>query len=481
MTKTPKAPRPTWKLQDREIPATYPVSELNHRQAMADALAVKKGWERGRDITNFIQAAASFHIEAARGAYVELALLLRDGAVRSFDGWTAELRETSTSNIINALLRREGQPGAIHLSIKVEKTMTEEAVARYAELSKAIDIELKEQGIDPKSRFMKKLFGKGGPNTPSEDLQEALQKDPKSYREIMTGDHLDSVTLHAIELDGVMPGIDRWNTQSLESLEKDLTGGGYHPGRQLSAQPSTRFREEDGFIHPTTPDVVGCAEILLPVISGFFWANQLAPMISEKSFKIGRMPWTAYGDPVLDEAAHAAVFVQCGRFDETVLDAVKTFSRGLAEHDFNHLLTDFLELAEGMAAYDFTSPDNRFDANDGRDDAYVAREDGNLCLYNQTQNGEFRMELALNQTDGPDFVEFTEVETGTPRLYARFAKTEAGWVQDYDAALTGREPVPYHIENVKSFNYSIAGFASLHCVLSEEMGLKREEDDTPEI
>lgn len=482
MTRDLGLPRPTWKLGEEALPATYPAAVLDSTEAMHDALAVKKGWERGRDITDFIVAAAGYHIEAARHAYVELAMMLRDGKAAAIDGWVPELRETSTPNVINAMLRREGEPGAIHVSISVRKVMTEEAGARFTELSKDIDRELEGRGIDPECRRIQRILGKG-PITPSERVQDILTQDPSSYRGIKSGDELERVTVHAVQMDGIMQGLTSSDVQTLLSLEGDLKDDGYHCGRQIIMTPSMSYRMDKGFISQM-PDrnTGGCAEILLPALSAMLRGNGLGSMVEDASGAVGKMPWTCVGGleaALLEEAAHAAVYRQGGMFNDEILEAVKAFSRGLAQHDFNRLVPEFIELAGGLAAHDFTSADNRFDANDGRDDGYVARENGNLCLYNLTQNGEFRMELAFDLADGPDFVEFTEVNSGKPKLYARFAKTDEGWVQDYDGASTGRDPVPYHIENVKHFNYSICGFASLHCVLEDEHGLTREEETGP--
>lgn len=473
--------RPTWRLENETLPATYPASRLDPNEAMIGALDVEKRRLRRSDITKFIKAAASFHIQAAQDAYVEFALLLRDGAVKPFDGWTAELRDTSTSNVVNALLHHKDRPGAIHVSISVNKTMTDEARARYADLSVAINHEYAERGIDLKGRFLKKYFGKGGANTPSEDMQDVLEKDPASYRDVMSGDQLDRVTLHAIYRDGLMWGIDANNVETLEHRENDVMAGGYHPGKQITAKPTSRFSMADFYMTPTTMDVGDCAEILLPVLSGFLLENGLGDMVNEKSRSIGDMSWEAYDDPVLDEAAHAAVYQQGGLFNEDVLGAVKAFSCGLAEHDFRLFLPELLELSESLEAEGFTSQGALFSVNDGQDNAYVTHEDGNLCLCKMAENGTFRIEFAVNQTDGPDYIELTEVETGTPKLSARFARSENGWAQDFDGQLTGRKRIPYHIEKIKIFNDAIDSFGSLHCYLEEKMRLAREECGGPEI
>lgn len=473
--------RPTWRLQDQILPATFPAAGVDRIAAIETALSRQAPYERCNEVTEFVKSALTYHVEAAAEAYVALAAKSTAGSISGFAGWEAKTIDTALPGAADLLLTNPDHPGGYHVSIRARPVLTEDAEANLRVFQSKAEKELDALGIPASERLMRDVLGTNHPTT-NEVFIESLKKHPDSYRGVAAGDVFDKLIVTAVNISGPPPGVEAQdcNAQS-EVLGKDVDDG-YFRGQHIHIGRS-HVPDEDGMLSESTAlRIGGSAEIITPILSGLLKENGLGAAIAARNAEIGKLSWKCFGDAAgaeRSEAAHACVSESEGLFDAGVLEDVQAFARGVACHDISRHADDYVSLARNLLAGGHVDTESAFDANDLRDWVHVEQKDEVLSLFNRTENGAYRLDIGLDGDGEAAVLEaFTISAPGKPCI-GRFHRDEGIWREDYAGDVIWGDQVEQNIRNLRDLNNMISSLASLACVLEEELK-ERAPEETPE-
>ena len=139
--------RPTWQLGDQELPASLPAVRVDPHEAIETALAYRIGRERMDETTDFVEHAMAFHLQAAKDAYTDLAVLISRGRAAPVPGWSLEPLSSAIPGATEFLLANENGPGGYHVSLRTRPVYTVLAERHVAGLRERIREELETQGL----------------------------------------------------------------------------------------------------------------------------------------------------------------------------------------------------------------------------------------------------------------------------------------------------------------------------------------------
>lgn len=470
--------RPTWTLEDEQRPGCRAAADIDLGAALREAREAP-GHQLRMDEPFAIQlAAVDYAGEAMQDALLRLALLVRDGApIESGDGWRTYLLDDAHDRIDFVLTHPE-QPGAWCIAVDVISRMTEDAGIRHAYLQKRLADELSGLGLDDRQILMRRILGPlGASPTDVEREIAALKADPASHAGIDGASRLSALSGAAVELGrGGWKGLGRGgrppgvvNVGDPDILDDPRSRRDWSSGFALEIRPRSRSRDDD-MLSPSSKRSGPVAHLPMQILGDMVRRANLGDLVAKRERRISRMPWICYGeekDVLLQEVGYAAVHRSGGFLDGSVVDVVRGYSAAMAAADLWRHLDELHALSTRLIGAGFTSRENSFDANDMRDMAHAVDGDGVRSLVTATQNGTFRLDIAL-EGDGVREVRAWRANEGDPKLFGRFAMTEAGLVHDFDGALSGEPPIDYTIRNVRDMNGVILSLTSVACVFAEE-------------
>lgn len=463
------AERPTWKVEDLTLSGSFPARSIDPDAAMEAALAYKISHDRLNDVTALVKAAMGYFIEASQDALVELACKATAGSLCAPDGWELEVLPQRNGQSADLLLR-SAVAGGWHIGLRTAKEFTGAAHARLEELNQEIDRDLDAQGLTGKEKILRRIFPKGD-LTPAEKAYAALEADPESYRGLQPGDRFSRLTMNAFTLKGPPAGVEDFSR--LDEILKADPDKDYLYGNHVQAVPELSLSDERReLLSSNSLNIVhGSAEVALLLLSRLLSENGLADIVKARSDELSLKGWRCYdsspGGAEIMDAATAAVYRSGGLFDERVLERVSRFSRGIAAHDVNLRVPDFMSLAAGLVKHGYTSPERQFEANDGKHVGYAREEVFGFSVEVKTQRGMYRVDLHIEDGEMMRICAFRE-SGGVARPVGRFVRGADGFEEDYAGRRTGEPAVAYHISKVMDMNGIIAALSTLSCVLDME-------------
>lgn len=520
MTNLP--PRPTWKLGNEVLPASYPAAILDPEAAFAAALAAKAPYDRLNDVSDVTKAAVSYAAETMRDGVAMLAFMARHQAstpLVSEDGWMAFYEPGPSKTVIDLVLVNPVEPGAWHVSVHYDKRMTDGARARAKELEDQVHAARVAAGASDRDAHLAVILasigGGKGDQTPEQKALKQLQSDPASYRDAQPGDELTRFCATALILDeggwkGVgLPGYPRGTERSdsvpaSKFLPIEKHGSVWWSGMEVIAAPQSSYRRHEQHLHPGSDRMGGSAHIPMTILSGLVRSIGQAGRVQEANRETGQRSWVSFGDSrsvLLQDAGMAVVAASGGFFDQDVADRIRDFSAGIAASDVARNMEDWFALVPRLEARGFTDASHRFDCNDMRDQSYAKVEEAMRCAVLETQHGTYRIDMHEDGEGGIARIEafrvlIPEIHWNDPdrdekrgelrsrdilsfdtRPVGRFVMTEEGLKPAYGATEEGQPAIDYTIRNVRDMNGIVASLSSTCCCFDEEYPEKTEDDD----
>ncbi|MCE6958732.1 hypothetical protein LAZ40_06685 [Cereibacter sphaeroides] len=484
--------RPTWDLGGEPRPASFPACQIDLDAAFAAALAEDPGYERMGDVTDVTHAAIGYAAECMRDALAELAFRARDlgpdVALEGSTGWRASWLPGPRKSIIDLMLVHPSEPGAWHVSVRFDPSMTDAAAARLADLERQRNDELKASGLSDREIFLARIFPKGDQG-PTVAAIKALEKDPASWQPAKRGDSLELTAGTALDLgcagwNGVGPGGNPSGVEdpakASEFLPVRVYPQTWWPGMELHMRSLSRYDREKGMLSPRSDRSGGAPHIVLELLSDLVRSNGLEPLVAPRAAETAQMPWVCFGDErhlLLQEAGHAAVHAAGGVFDASVTARIRDFSAGIAASDVSRHVNEWRALVPKMIGKGYTGWQSAFECNDGRDIAWAGEAGSCRSLHVETQHGIFRLDM--HQSPEGDLAAVTAVRERRDRdhVVGRFVATPGGLRPSYGETAAGEPAIAWTIRNVYDMNGIILSLSSVACVFAEEFGCNRDDEE----
>ena len=460
---TPLPPRPTWTLDGKGIPCTYPAALLDPDVAIGSALDLAAGFDRLDEVTGLKSAAISHATECMSDALAEIALraqgAIPGGLSETPDGWrVGSAAENGPSSIGLMLVHAEGR-GAWHIRVAFVPEMTPEAKAIKAE----VEARMVAAGVTPVDLVLAEVAGK---KVPHHDELRAIMAEPSSWTRPSRGARFQGLIATAINLGpqgGRPEGVEE--VISLTDFTKLVPGAKWWPGQHLEAGPARRYPGQSETLTPNVSSIGACPHLPMMILSDLIRANGLMPLVAPRAEIAGSRPWIQYGNerdvPVRD-AGHAIIHASGGLYDASVQDRVARFSAGIAAHDVGRHLEDWTRTAIEMISEGVTSAERSFDCNDMRDICHAGREGSRLWLRLETQHGSFRLDMMLAKGGAVAEVLASRIRGGRDIPVGRFRMTGRGLCAEYGT------DIPYDIRSIRDMNGIIGSLASVACVWQDE-------------
>ena len=481
----PLPPRPTWTLDDKELPAAYPARLLDPDEAIERALAGRKSYTRQDDVSLLQHAALTYAGECMADALAELAFRAQEGGpdapLEGSSGWVAFAMPTRSKSSLELMLIHPVEPGGWHIEMQFRPEMTPEAKAQAGEIEKS----MRDAGVSPLDIILASVTGK---NIPFSAQMKALKADPGSWIPAGRGATLTRVIGTAVDLgskgwNGIGPGGKPRGIEEFEAraaLEKRGPDQVWWSGQHLKLQPVPGHQIRDGLLTPNTDRGGACPHLPAVILSDLIRVQGLAGLVSPRAERAGAMPWICFGsgDAVhFDDAGHAIVHASGGFFDKTVESRIAEFSAAIAAQDVERHLEEWVDLAGSLMENNRKSENTAFDCNDLRDIAHVTHEGNVQSLFTRTQHGRFRLDLISDEAGALQGVQAFRCTGGRDHVVGRFRMDGGALRADY-----GPENGPviaYEIRNIRDMNGIVNSLSSVACCWEEEMKFKRDEDDGP--
>lgn len=478
-------PRPTWTLDDKELPAAYPARLLDPDEAIERALAGRKSYTRQDDVSLLQHAALTYAGECMADALAELAFRAQevgpDAPLEGSSGWVAVSMPARSKSSLEMMLVHPVEPGGWHVEMRFRPQMTPEAKERSAEIEKS----MRDAGVSPIDIILASVTGK---DIPFSANMKSLEADPASWIPAGRGAKLTHVMGTAIDLgakgwNGIGPGgkprgLEEFETRA--SLEKRGPDQVWWSGLHLKLQPVPSHQIRDGLLTPNNDRGGACPHLPAVILSDLIRTQGLADLVTARAQRVGSMPWICFGsgDAVhLAEAGHAIVHAAGGFFDKTVEARIRDFSAAIAAKDVELHLEEWTSLATSMISRNRKSENTAFYCNDLRDIAHAKSEGGTLSLFNRTQHGHFRLDLISDEAGNLQGVQAFRCTGARDHAVGRFRMEGGALVADYGPE-NGSE-IAYEIRNIRDMNGIINSLSSVACCWEEEMKLKQDEEDGP--
>lgn len=512
-------PRPTWKLGEEVLPASYPPLMLDPDAAFAAALEADAGHDRCSDVSDVLKAALCYSAESMRGGFASLAFNCQSRTIKAPSGWMALHGPGPSKSSIDIVLLHPDEPGAWHVAFHFNEVMIPAAAAREEALSREVRQARLAAGATPREAMLAEILGalRGGKveKTPLEQELDALRRDPMSYRSAAPGDVLRQVDATALVL-----GPEGWRgtgkpghptgTEASDCVSADAFlplkkhPQTWWPGMQFSITPQSRFERMEEQLRPRSDCMGGCAHIPMTILSDLIRAGAQHFLVARANEDAGAKSWVCFGSECtvrLQDAGMAAVAASGGFFDSAVSDRLRDFSAAIAAKDVERNLEDWVSLAPRLVEHGFTDAANRFDCNDMDDFSFAACTGDLRRVVLETQHGLYQIDMELDREGGVSRVEAgrilkPDVSWDDPdrdekraalearalssfeiRPVGRFRMTEDGLQADYGAGPDGAAEIDYTIRNIRDMNGIIASLSSTCCCFDEEHPQDPDRDD----
>lgn len=481
----PLPPRPTWSLDDKELPAAYPAGLLDPDEAIQRALAGRKSYTRQDDVSLLQHAAITYAGECMADALAELAFRAQevgpDAPLQGSSGWMAVSMPARSKSSLELMLVHPVEPGGWHIEMRFRPEMTPEAKARAVEIEKS----MRDAGVSPIDIILASVTGK---DIPFSAQMKALEADPASWIPAGRGAALTMVVGTAVDLGakgwngigagGKPRGLEEFETRA--SLKKRGPDQVWWSGLHLKLQPVPSHQIRDGLLTPNNDRGGACPHLPAVILSDLVRAQDLAGLVTARAERAGSMPWICFGsgDAVhLDDAGHAISHASGGLFDKSVETRIRDFSAAIAAQDVERHLEEWTDLVRSMLENNRSNEDMAFDCNDLRDIAHARSEGNTQSLFTRTQHGRFRLDLISDEAGNLQGVQAFRCSGARDHAVGRY-RMEGGALQADYGPENGPE-IAYEIRNIRDMNGIINSLSSVACCWEEEMKLKQEEDDSP--
>lgn len=464
--------RPFWTLKGEKHLATFPTNALDYDRAAAAFVDQGVFVDRGSDMNDVSKQVASYFLQAAHPALVELACRVRTGTAvpppwyeldaagdpeRPVPGHEAEI-----------FLSQEGRPGSGWLiSIATDGEMTDAAKEEHKHLVAEVRAELEREGFDKAARLTR--FLSPGPKYDSEKRLEAFEATASNYRPMAPGDQLDRLRIASI-CSGIYAPLDvpKGNCDTLARARRAFAEDGYLRGEQLDIPLSSYVRHQDMLEWSSLARMNGSVDIALNLLSDMLVANGLDQMVHSRDAEISTQSWVCYGGTrfaEMMEAANAAMHESRGLVDGDVIDKLADLSARLAAVDMTARLPDLQTLVDLLPGHGHVNAEHQYDG--AGSDQYVWIEQDEFCdtIHSETQNGIFTTFLERDPATG----EIARVSCEEKNLgkIGRFVMENDKLCADYAGAAPA-DRIPYKIELVRSMNDLVSNLASLSCCLEDD-------------
>lgn len=509
MTNLP--PRPTWKLGDEILPASYPALSLDPDAAFAAALAVDAGHDRMNEVSDVQKAALCYAAESMRGGFASLAFNSQSRSIKAPSGWIAMHGPGPSKSVLDIVLIHPDEPGAWHVSFHFDEVMIPAAAERDKALAREIHEAKIAAGATPQEAMLAEILGSlrgaKGERTPLERELDALRKDSASYRSASPGDVLDRINATALALgEGGWRGVGKAGHPRGTEASECVAAEAFlplkkHPeiwwrGMEFSIAPQRRYERVDEHLKPSSDRMGGSAHIPMTILSDLIRAGAQHVLVARANEDAGAKSWICYSAresaALLQDAGMAAVAASGGFFDAAVADRLRDFSASIAAKDVERNLDEWLALAPRLVDAGFSDAGHRFDCNDLDDSSFANCSADLRRVILETQDGIYQIDMSLDDEGGisqvdagrimkpnvpwddpdadekRDALDAQALSSFEVRPVGRFRMTEGGLQADYGAGPDGAPAIAFDIRNVRDMNGIIASLSSTCCCFDEE-------------
>lgn len=419
---------------------THPAAQIDAQVALDAVLALPlRGYGAHEGFSDVTKAALTYAAHTMAPAIGVLATLAKDHPLQVLqgeNGWKLFFHAHEDPHWYDLLLVQDGTPGAFLVSVRYSPSFTPSAHEAYRALNATIEAAYTAAGQSYLNFVIDSARGNTTAAHAEFEAQKAIKADPLSYEPICASTKVAEVCVVALTIDGTTitadtlaghhPGLRRDLTQSATATLWPVDhSDAYKPGLCCTMRPSLMedFDHESGFM-PHGTDARTMPGLPLAGLSAVLRHQGLTHLVQEANARMGQVVWWSsnVGNSVVhEEAGHALICANGGFYDANVHALLCGLCHQRASQNWAEEHAGMLATARRLLALGYDRPDHRFEANDGRDEAWVSRANSSLVVHNTTQDGTctvtFGQEpsgeasIVVAQADGTEIGRFTNATT----------------------------------------------------------------------
>lgn len=453
------------------------LDDLDGKSALASLRANHDGpnGDAGEALSDMAKAAVHLSVDLSKHGLRELALSLRDTGF-DIDGWRFETLQLPSRLDLGFTMSKDGSGYLVRT--KLYPDMTDEANGkmeafhrqRWQRLAEA-KAEQNLEGEDYESAKWKIVFTD---RIPEED---AIKKDPSSYKAAEDCPHVHEVLCVAFSTNGMPP--EGRSVGECPTLKEILASGldVYQPSKIFEIRPEMSF-DRGWAKHPSLPpmadvrDFEAALQSLLIAGEGMRAAG-LMSKVSDFASSRRNTQYEFIGDeqssPIIEFAA--ASVVPEGIVTGRTVDAMASLWHLTAALDATDALQDILSVVEILSANGHTSSAQHYDCNDWDDFCWTEKADGGeVSIWLQGQNGEYRIDL-LPSEGVLDLLRLSRVSAREYRGGSASAKPDARLICEFQSSPDGLMPHAFEemtMRRIRDVNNILFSLRSVACCLEDD-------------